>query len=228
MICTKYNIAGILIASGYSIRMGKFKPLLNYGGLSFLSGTVLKLSLVCKNITVVAGYRGELIKEELDNLFSSHYENEILNNYIDTAASKTKTIFNEKYASGMFTSLKAGLKMTPGNDWYIYHFVDQPAIPVGFYHDFVENINPDYDWIQPVFNNTKSHPILLSKKAASKILRASDNSNLKDVSSGIKQKLFWNCGYKEVVNDIDLYEEYSFLVKSSNVSILNDILEIIN
>ncbi|MDZ7765977.1 MAG: NTP transferase domain-containing protein [Melioribacteraceae bacterium] len=81
-----------------------------------------------------------------------------------------KFVFNENYKSGMFTSLQAGLTNTNTN-WYLYHFVDQPSLPLNFYSDFANQIDDQSNWIQPTYQNRKGHPILFDNYVKEMILK---------------------------------------------------------
>ncbi len=193
----KFSIGGLVIAAGFSSRMGKFKPLLRYNGKSFLQNIVTKLDSVCDEIVVVTGHNGNLIETEL-SLFQN----------------KAKIITNENYKDGMFTSLQTGLKKTSNNNWVLYHFIDQPTLPNSFYKDFLEQINNEFDWIQPKYNRVNGHPILLNRKLANLILEAPHRSNLKEIThSPSIIKKHWDCNYPEIHDDIDTIERYNKLPK---------------
>ncbi len=190
------SIIGLVIAAGFSSRMGKFKPLLQYNGKSFLKNIVTKLDSVCDEVIVVTGHNGNSIETEL-SLFQN----------------KAKIITNENYKDGMFTSLQAGLKKTSNSDWVLYHFIDQPTLPNSFYKNFIEQIDKTFDWIQPKYKGINGHPILLNRKLVDLILDAPHRSNLKETTnnSSIKKK-HWNCNYSEIHDDVDTIERYNNLL----------------
>jgi molybdenum cofactor cytidylyltransferase len=177
--------------------MGKFKPLLNYKGKSFLQNIVLRLDTVCDKIIVVAGYNASEVEENVNQL---------------NLPSKIEFVFNSEYEKGMFTSLQAGLAKATESDWIIYHFVDQPGLPQKFYTDFVNQIDKHHNWVQPVIGKQKGHPILIHKNLTEYILHASIDSNLRTISNDMMiKKKFWECGYAEIFQDIDTEEDYSKL-----------------
>lgn len=191
-------VTGLVITAGLSSRMGKFKPLLQYEGKSFLHNIVSKLNSVCHEIVVVTGYNRELIETELSVLQNK---------------SKIKTLFNENYKDGMFTSLQKGLENIGSKDWVLYHFIDQPTLPNIFYYDFISQIDNKFDWIQPRYKGKNGHPILLNQKTISQIVEAPQPSNLKEIShnSNIIKK-YWDCNYPEIHDDIDTIERYNNLL----------------
>lgn len=195
------GIYGIILSAGLSGRMGKFKPLLKYDGKSFVQNITEKLCTVCDRVIIVKGFNAEQIELEIkENLSEIHLP-------------KIKFVLNENYEAGMFTSLKTGLLNCPDADWVLYHFVDQPTLPLEFYTDFTEQIEDSYDWIQPVEDREKGHPILFGKRVIEKISAAPADSNLREITrTGIKKK-YWECGYKEIFDDIDNIEDYKNITK---------------
>jgi molybdenum cofactor cytidylyltransferase len=181
---------GIIVAAGLSSRMGNFKPLLKYNGKTFLENIISNLDLICDKIVIVTGYNSEKINENIYQL-----SNDIKN--------KIEVNHNSHYESGMFTSLQKGLEKCNSN-WIIYHFIDQPNLPKVFYEKFSQQIKQGYDWLQPVNNGQKGHPIIFNKKIRDKILNADTNSTLRTISASKKiNKYFWECNFVEILSDFD-------------------------
>jgi CTP:molybdopterin cytidylyltransferase MocA len=185
---------GLLIAAGLSGRMGKPKALLLQDGLPFAIVILKKMILVCDKIVVVLGHSSEKIKREL----------QVFINYSDELKSSVKFVTNENFEKGMLSSLKYGLNAELNSKWLLYHFVDQPGLPEEFYQEFTTQIENNYDWIQPSYNSKKGHPLLLQSSIFNSILELPDNSSLKEISMNNKtKKKFWDCKYKEILQDID-------------------------
>lgn len=181
--------------------MGDFKPLLDYNERPIIVGLIAKLMQISIRVAVVTGHKEELIKEEIH----SYFENE---------EDKIEIVYNENFASGMFTSLQKGVKHLSNSDWILYHFVDQPALPQEFYFELVKQIDEQYDWIQPNYHDRNGHPILLNKSLFSMITEAGNNTTLKDISqnAAVKKK-YWETNYKGILNDIDTPDDYRQLMK---------------
>jgi len=189
---------GLIISAGLSQRMGKFKPLLNYKGKSFIQNIVFKLNSVCDEIIIVTGFKANEVKENVNQL---------------NMQSKIEFVQNESFEKGMFTSLQAGLAKAKESDWIIYHFVDQPGLPEEFYKEFVNQIDDKHNWIQPAIKEQKGHPILIHKNLIDHILSSSNDSNLREISNDpMVKKKFWECGYEDIFQDIDTEEDYSKLI----------------
>ena len=181
--------------------MENFKPLLEYNRNTFITSILEKLYPFCDSIGIVTGFKSEEVK----------YEIKMFINEANLDKSKIQIIYNPDYEKGMYSSLLAGLKDLLDCDWLLYHFVDQPHIPAGFYTDFTKQIEDSLDWIQPKYNQMKGHPILLKKSLFGQILESKINS-LKEISQSrsIKKKI-WNCAYPQIVEDIDTKEDYQKL-----------------
>ncbi len=196
----KVKISGLILSAGLSGRAGKFKPLLEYNGKSFIGNITGKLCAVCDNVIIVTGFKSGLI------------ENHLRNNLNKPLFQKVELVFNENYETGMFSSLKCGIQNCSDADWVLYHFVDQPTLPEKFYRDFVKLIDDEHDWIQPVMEGRKGHPVLFNRKVMKRIIDAVENSDLRTVSKSGVNKKFWECNYKEIFDDIDSVEDYNNLI----------------
>lgn len=193
----KLHITGIVLTAGLSGRMNSFKPLLKLNnGKTFIQNIVTKLAFVCDEIIVVTGFKSEKIEENLNAI----EQNE-----------KLIFVLNENYKSGMFTSLQAGLTNTKAK-WYLYHFVDQPSLSLKFYFDFIKQIDNQFNWIQPTYNNRKGHPILFDNQVRELILQSSKNQTLREVTHDKSiNKKFWECKTELIFQDIDTQTDFKNL-----------------
>ncbi len=186
------SVEGLLIAAGYSGRMGKFKPLVKYNGESFVSVIARKLLTVCNKVTVVSGYNHKKLEDEIKKIGSKNIQ----------------VVYNPLFAEGMFSSLKKGLEFIDPTAWVIYHFVDQPNLPDVFYKNFVSKINETVNWIQPVNKGRKGHPILFDAFIIELIKNTGLNSSLRDISRNKKiKKYFYETDHSQIFTDIDKPED---------------------
>lgn len=194
------NITGLLLCAGMSGRMGTTKALMTYNGLPFSVQIIRKLLIVSKEVVVVLGHEAGKVK------------NEVIKHLSNDEISKIIFVFNDIYRAGMFSSLQCGLISISQTDWILYHFVDQPSIPISFYNEFVKQLSKEVNWIQPSYKNILGHPILYNKKVANMILQLSENNSLRVLSNDqqiIKQ--IWDCNYPQVLEDIDTIEQFNNL-----------------
>jgi molybdenum cofactor cytidylyltransferase len=189
-----HKINGLLLAAGFSKRMGKPKALLIQDDLPFAIVILLKMQLVCESIVVVVGHTGSMIQEKLRQHIDGNYQ----------LKTKVRFVTNKNYNEGMFSSLQRGLKELSNSEWILYHFVDQPKLNVEFYNNFIKQISEGFNWIQPAFKGINGHPILIHKIVFNLILDLSPDSSLRVLKNhpNIRKK-FWQCNYPEVLQDID-------------------------
>ncbi len=190
----RHNITGIILSAGLSGRMNAFKPLLRLSnGKTFIYNIVDKLSPICDEIVVVTGFKSNEIEENLNSIEQK---------------AKLKFVFNENYKSGMFTSLQTGLSEAE-SQWYLYHFVDQPSLPISFYSEFVQQIDKQLNWIQPTFKERKGHPILFDDFVKQIILASPLDKTLREVSQNkLIKKEFWECVTDLIFEDVDTENDY--------------------
>jgi len=189
-----YKIDGLLLAAGFSKRMGKPKALLFQDDLPFAIVILLKMQVVCENIVVVVGHSGHLIQEELKKYIDDFYQ----------LKPKINFITNKNYSDGMFSSLQCGLRELNNSEWILYHFIDQPKLSLEFYNNFSKQISKGFNWIQPTFEGINGHPILIHNSVFKLILDLSPDSSLRDLKRNPDiRKKFWQCDYPEVLQDID-------------------------
>lgn len=206
------KLSGLLIASGFSSRINGFKPLLRYKEKSFLITIVEKMLSVLSQVVIVVGHNHIQLLEELNTHFNDKIKKISDDSWI--VGNRIKIIYNKNYQKGMFTSLQLGVKQLTDSDWILYHFIDQPNLPKEFYNEILKQQTKSSNWIQPLFNEIKGHPILFDKKVLSKIIDADNSSNLREIlkdESLIKR--FWNCSFPEILEDIDTDEDYRNLLQ---------------
>jgi putative endonuclease len=188
------HITGLIVSAGLSSRIGNFKPLIEYGGKTFLSNIIDKLLTVCDNVIVVIGHNADAIETLISN--NVNYQGRV------------NCVYNKEYEKGMFTSLQRGVQECTNTNWIVYHQVDQPNLPINFYKEFVNQIDDHFNWIQPVYNERKGHPILICNKIISEILVANYESNLREISLKKEfSKKLWDCKYEEIHTDIDTLKD---------------------
>ena len=213
-----YRIAGLLLSAGFSHRMGDFKPLMLFRGLPLAVGILLKMNSVCDAIGVVTGFRGEELQAEIHRYLSqpSLIPEDNLEQDPRTAleelTEKVVFIFNPDYEKGMFTSLQLGIRELPATDWLLYHFVDQPDLPLSFYRAFVQQTDDGHNWIQPCFQSRCGHPILLHHGLFRFILDEPSGGNLRKIGRSAKvRKKLWDCPFPQILQDVDTPEDFRCL-----------------
>ena len=197
----------IIIAAGFSSRMGDFKPLLLYRDEAIIISIIKKINFISDKIYIVTGFK----EDELVHFVQEYFQGTEVNK-------KIVFVSNSNYQNGMFTSLQKGVEKGKECDWILYHFVDQPHLPQNFYREFYSQIDDKFDWIQPAFGGKKGHPILINKSLFDNIIYADENSTLKKLNDELEiNKKVWNCEYNEVLDDIDTLEDYIKLINDEYI-----------
>ncbi|MHB8904768.1 MAG: nucleotidyltransferase family protein [Melioribacteraceae bacterium] len=193
----KPKINGLLIAAGFSKRMGDFKPLMEYDNNPYIVVITKKLLSVCETVVIVTGHKSIEIESTIKFAF---IENVLF--------PRVKVIVNPNFEKGMFTSLQTGVKELIDSDWILYHFVDQPFHKEKFYKEFVAQIDDNYDWIQPVYDGLEGHPVMFKKTIFEKIISSPENHILRLIrDDGSTKKKIWNCSYSQILKDFDTPED---------------------
>jgi molybdenum cofactor cytidylyltransferase len=196
------SIDALIVAAGNSSRCTGYKPLFQWHNKFLISHIIEKSAAVCEQVVVVTGHNAELL------------ESSVIGSVPFTIIPRVTFVHNKNYHRGMFSSLQAGCEALSGASWALYQFTDQPGLPVSFLEEFMGQISTDVDWIQPVFDGKKGHPLLLSPKMQRMICRAKPNSTLKELGHdpGVVKKL-WDCTYPEIHVDIDTDEAWEAFLR---------------
>ncbi len=193
----KPKINGLLIAAGFSKRMGDFKPLMEYDNNPYIVVITKKLLSVCETVVIVTGHKSVEIESTIKFAF---IENVLF--------PRVKVIVNPNFEKGMFTSLQTGVKELIDSDWILYHFVDQPFHKEKFYKEFTAKIDDEYDWIQPVHDGLEGHPVMFKKTIFEKIISSPENHILRLIrDDGSTKKKIWDCSYSQILKDFDTPED---------------------
>ncbi|MCX6170413.1 MAG: NTP transferase domain-containing protein [Ignavibacteriales bacterium] len=193
----KPRINGLLIAAGFSRRMGDFKPLMEYDDNPYIVVITKKLLSVCEIVVIVTGHKSVEIESTIKLAF---IENILF--------PRVKIVVNPNFERGMFTSLQAGLKELIDSEWILYHFVDQPFHKEKFYKEFVAQIDDEYDWIQPVYDSKDGHPVMFKKTIFEKIISSPEDHILRLIrDDDVTKKKKWECNYPQILKDFDTPED---------------------
>ena len=189
----KKKISGLLIAAGLSKRMGDFKPLMDFNNNPFIVLITKKLLDVCENVIIVTGHKSIEVENTIKFAF-------IENNLFP----RVKIVINPDYENGMFSSLQIGLKECLDSDWVVFHFVDQPFHKEKFYREFISQIDDNYDWIQPTYDEKEGHPVIFKNTVFEKIISSPENNILRLIrDDGQTIKKIWKCNYPQILKDFD-------------------------
>lgn len=139
------QIAAVILAAGYSSRMGDFKPLMNLGGRPALERVIETFRTAgVGEIQIVAGYRAEEIGPLAARLGG-------------------ELVVNPDYDSGMFSSVAVGAAaLGESCRAFFVHPVDIPLIRPTTMGALLGAFEPGADMVlHPTFQGERGHPPLL-------------------------------------------------------------------
>ena len=139
------RIVALVLAAGYSSRMGSFKPLAPLGTRTLVEEAVARfLRAGIADVRVVVGHRADELSPVLELL-------------------GVKWIFNAEYDSGMFSSVLAGIKsFEPDVDAFFLLPCDIPLVNSETIRALLGVYNrDDPKIIYPRFNGQRGHPPLI-------------------------------------------------------------------
>jgi CTP:molybdopterin cytidylyltransferase MocA len=158
------RFAALILAAGYSSRMGDFKPLLPLGGKRAIEWAVEAFRLAgIADIGVVTGHRAPELEPELRRL-------------------KVATLRNPAYDTGMYSSIRAGIgSLAPEVDGCFVLPVDIPLVRPAT----VAAIAARYDGSAPVFYPTfrgqRGHPPLIGAELFAEIAAGDGTGGLRAI-----------------------------------------------
>ncbi|WP_371380653.1 DVU_1551 family NTP transferase [Sporomusa aerivorans] len=192
------RVVGLIVAAGYSSRMGAFKPLLPVGEKTVIETAVdsLRLSGI-KDIRVIVGYRSAELYPLLERL-------------------QVDVIENRNYAAGMFSSVITGLKTFSGEEEAFFLLPgDTPLIRKRSIKDLIRVFRQTgAAVIYPVFNGQRGHPPLISAKLYDSILTGDGAGGLRHILDRFTaDSVEVAVADQGVLLDIDTQEDYRQLIQ---------------
>jgi molybdenum cofactor cytidylyltransferase len=140
------GIAALILAAGYSSRLGAWKPLQPLGPSTFIGEAVRRFRTAgVEDIRVVTGHRAEELAPVLRKL-------------------EVKEVFNPDYARGMFASVRAGVcRLEPWITAFFLLPVDIPLVQPSTIKALLRTYHSRGALIiYPRFHGRRGHPPLIS------------------------------------------------------------------
>lgn len=193
-------LTAVILAAGSARRMGRLKQLLPWQGEKTILETVVRTVLACPEfddeVRVVLGAEREQVAPVLEAI----------------ADSRLLTVDNLFYQRGMLSSIQAGIAALPSVSMGFALFLgDQPLLEpdlVAFLARQWRRTCPDF--LVPVYQGRRGHPVFVSKKYVPEILA------LADTDGGLRNLLrrhsdlvaFCQADSPAIYIDLDYPEEY--------------------
>lgn len=163
----------IVLCAGLSERFGKENKLLAvYDGLPLCVrsvGAALRAALALGGkVTVVTGYQAPEIQRALTSCFGPQ--------------APLRFVFNDRFASGQFSSVQAGLGILQGDSDFYITPGDLPLVTAENYLA-LSGLLGNHDAVRPrsESRNMPGHPVLLSSRMREVILRAHDGTSVRSL-----------------------------------------------
>lgn len=171
LVTNKYG--ALILAAGYSSRMGAFKPLLPIGNKCALEHIVETLKDIgIQNIVIVTGYNRERLQPYIKKF-----------NLIEA--------YNKNFDEGMFTSIQRGtkefLKEKLNCEGYFLMPVDCPI----FRKDVLKSLmaEEEEEFTVPCYYGKKGHPLYIPQKYFAEIIASNTQNGLKGIVNNHEENL---------------------------------------
>ncbi len=187
------TVAAIVLAAGRSERMGRPKPLLPCGDLTFLE-TILATLGACaiRDVRVVLGHGAEEVRESI--------------RLPDGVA-----VLNPRYDSGMLSSVRCGIEaLPPGTTAFLLWPVDHPLVRNDTLARLVDALaESDRGIAIPTFGGRRGHPATFAARMAPLLSGAPDGVGARAVLRQHPDQVL-EVGVEDpgVVTDIDTPDAY--------------------
>lgn len=187
----------VVLAAGFSSRMGKCKALLDVGGSAALERilSTLRLSGV-KDIVVVSGHYREAVEGEAKR-------------------GGARAVFNEHYEKGMLSSIKAGVTaLSPNLDAFFLLPVDVPLVKPATLQALKQarRSEPNSAVVIPAFLGRRGHPPLVATRLIPGILEWDGPGGLRTFLDRYEEaSLVLEMPDQGVVTEMNTPEEYAAL-----------------
>ncbi|MDK9718368.1 MAG: nucleotidyltransferase family protein [Trichlorobacter sp.] len=185
--------AAIILAAGFSSRMGSDKALLELG-----EQTAVEL--------IVSSYQAVGIEQIIVVTGQNHAA-------LGQLQLQATLLQNPAPENGMFSSVKSGVAaLDPAIDAFFVHPVDTPLVSLETLTGLIAALqqHPAADGVIPVFCGKRGHPPLLRMRLQQELLHADDAGGLRSLYPGW-QLLELASDDKAVILDMNTPEQYALL-----------------
>jgi molybdenum cofactor cytidylyltransferase len=200
----------IVLAAGFSSRMGAFKPLLPFGERTVVDHVVTNLRAAgVERIHVVTGFEAEALAPELARLGVTRAH-------------------NADFAAGMFSSVRAGVaSLPPDVEAFLLAPVDVPLLrPSTIARVLCAAAESDAAIVYPTFRCKRGHPPLVRRALFAEILASDGDGGLRALlarheAMAREVAVFdWGC-----LVDMDRRDDYRLLAAALSGHRLPDVAE---
>jgi CTP:molybdopterin cytidylyltransferase MocA len=187
------NITAVLLAAGRSRRMGAFKPLLPFGGVSVVEACVENLRAAgVDEIVVVIGHRADEVRAALAPM------------------PQVRFAVNDDAESEMGVSIARGVEaVANGRGALLVALVDQPATPHEAVRSLIEAWRAGARLVVPEWQGRGGHPVLIDLLLRDEILNVAPREGLRAVFDAHRREVRRvPAASPFVVRDMDAWDDY--------------------
>ncbi len=193
-----FRFSAIILAAGFSKRMGRFKPLLPLGDTSIIGHVVNQFREAGVNdIRVVVGHKRERLEPVLAKL-------------------RVISLYNSNFRDGMFSSVVAGVSsLEPEIEAAFILPVDIPLVDSDTISHLMKMYNQaDRQILRPCFKGRRGHPPLIPRLYFKDILTWNGEGGLKVVLwQKMSQTMLVEVPNKDILFDVDTPDDYAQLIE---------------
>jgi molybdenum cofactor cytidylyltransferase len=194
-------ITGIILASGFSNRMGKNKLMMKLNNMSIIEMVITN----AKN-------------SKLDDLILVYRSSALLKYTLNM---DIRLVYNDKAYLGQSESIKLGVLNASKNSDYLFLLGDQPFIISGILDKIIDEHNSNKEKIiVPYFNEKRGNPVLFPNKFRNELLSLSGDEGARNIiyknKDEIKKVQFKNTMYNIDIDNIEDYEKAKKLLYNFN------------
>ena len=192
-------INAIIMASGFSRRMGRNKLMLLYNGKPLIDNVMDHITgSGLKSVFLVSGNEEVLERGRLKNI---------------------NTIYNGNADAGQSESIKAGILNSPESDGYMFFAGDQPLLDEETIKLLADCFEENSDCIIiPAFNGMKGSPVIFPKRFKEELLALTGDTGGREVIKNHPGSvLLVEVKDNSMLLDIDTKEEYMDLIELQHI-----------
>ena len=152
------TVDGVVLAAGYSKRVGQFKPALLLDGKPILERCIENMQPVCDRIIVVGGYKIREIAGLIQHL------------------PDITLVENKNFEDGMFSSVQCGIREVTSDRFFLIPG-DQPVVRTETFQRLLDDLG---DIVIPRYKGKKGHPALIAGRFIPEILAMPPTATLRD------------------------------------------------
>jgi len=191
------SLTGILLAAGRSSRAGGLKALFEWNGETMIGSILFKLAELCNRIIVVTGFEHHRIEEAV----------------LKCNRPNVDCVQNDRWESGMFSSIQAGIRACTAEASCILHMVDQPHLPGAVYETLYSAfIHSSHAMYIPTWNDRRGHPLIFRSEVGNWILGNTPMATMCEaIQSFSTSILHVPVACEEILHTINTPEDFAFI-----------------